>query len=144
MGGDLRVLIHQNGGIKPAMKGPALVCQNGQIKPTPRGRQGAGLNLHSAAFQRRETGKRRGPIVNICWCFLACWQPIEAVLKRCSAAENGGKCGGLEADEKRPKADELPEREAAAKRLEAAEFPERESGCKAVENYRRTGAGRGQ
>lgn len=49
MGGDLRVLIHQIGGIKPAMKGPALVCQNGQIKPAPRGRQWDGLNLRSAA-----------------------------------------------------------------------------------------------
>lgn len=46
------------------------------------------------------------------------------------------KSGGLEADEKRIKADELPEREAAEKRLEAAELPERKSGCKAAETGR--------
>lgn len=75
--------------------------------------------MHSAAVQRRKKGgtetHRSG---------------IEAVFQR---QKTGGKCGGLEADEKRPKADELPEHEAAAKRLEAAEFPERESGCKAAE-----------
>lgn len=49
---------------------------------------------------------------------------IEAVLN----GRKRVKGGVLEADEKRIKADELPEREAAAKRLEAAELSERKSG----------------